>query len=83
MAAFSLLKTSFNRWSIKIPTGIIFIRSSEEATFMVSEKFILHSVSNANSVISHHSLTQETLVLTPALLETILSIAKSHAHLVL
>lgn len=81
MVAFSLLKTSFNRWSIKTLTGIIFTHSSEEGTFMVSGKFILLSVSNANLEISHHLLTQVMLVLTLALPETTLSIVKSHAPL--
>jgi len=81
MVAFSLLKMSFNRWSIKTLTGIIFTHSSEEATFMVSGKFTLPLVSNANLEISHHLLTQVMLGLTLALLETTLSIVKSHAPL--
>lgn len=48
---------------------------------MVSGKFTLPLVSNANLEISHHLLTQVMLGLTLALLETTLSIVKSHAPL--
>jgi hypothetical protein len=51
MEASSSSRTSFNRWFIKTPTGIICILSIEEATSMVLARYTIPLVLSVNWVI--------------------------------